>query len=310
MINGKTYYQILGVLPDAEDIVIKAAYRSLAQKYHPDKWDGDPDLSIKRMSEINCAYEELSDPKRRGEYERQYGGERNDAGATADESGSFVDDKEAEGFDEFVGETRKDWKIASKYYPSIERQYLQLRSLNKSLSLTFRKILLDTKAFAESSSLFERLRHKYLSTYFGDDPSIQDFAEILIKGRHREAALELNQIIFVLRHEVPSQRLIGDISIKFLTGSGENDFTSFLSGGTSKGRGFSGRLSAARARLRREQDDLSADHLVEVLCGRVIKRGGILDREITLWIHGQTFEFRSVRDYVEFVSKRYGGIVD
>ena len=36
----KDYYQTLGVLDDAEDIVIRAAYRALAQKYHPDKWRG------------------------------------------------------------------------------------------------------------------------------------------------------------------------------------------------------------------------------------------------------------------------------
>ena len=35
MINNKTYYQILGVTPDAEDIVIRAAYKVLSQRYHP-----------------------------------------------------------------------------------------------------------------------------------------------------------------------------------------------------------------------------------------------------------------------------------
>ena len=37
----KNLYQILGVLDTAEDIVIRAAYKALAQKYHPDKWSGD-----------------------------------------------------------------------------------------------------------------------------------------------------------------------------------------------------------------------------------------------------------------------------
>ena len=37
----KDYYCILGVIKSAEDIVIKAAYRALAQKYHPDKFEGD-----------------------------------------------------------------------------------------------------------------------------------------------------------------------------------------------------------------------------------------------------------------------------
>ena len=40
MANEKTYYQTLGVTPDAEDIVIRAAYKALSQRYHPDKFKG------------------------------------------------------------------------------------------------------------------------------------------------------------------------------------------------------------------------------------------------------------------------------
>jgi molecular chaperone DnaJ len=48
MLNGRTFYQILGVQPDAEDVVIKAAYRALSQRYHPDKWAGDPKVGSDR----------------------------------------------------------------------------------------------------------------------------------------------------------------------------------------------------------------------------------------------------------------------
>ena len=57
----KDYYRILGVLDDAEDIIIKAAYRALAQRYHPDKWSGDQVEATKRMAEINEAYSVLSE---------------------------------------------------------------------------------------------------------------------------------------------------------------------------------------------------------------------------------------------------------
>ena len=40
MNTDKDYYSILGVMPDAQDIVIKAAYRALAQRYHPDRAGG------------------------------------------------------------------------------------------------------------------------------------------------------------------------------------------------------------------------------------------------------------------------------
>ena len=61
----KDYYRILGVLDDAEDIIIRAAYKALAQRYHPDKWLGSPEEANRRMAEINEAYSVLSDPIKR-----------------------------------------------------------------------------------------------------------------------------------------------------------------------------------------------------------------------------------------------------
>ena len=55
-------YKILGVSPDASDEDIKTAYRALARKYHPDKYQGDSDMAEmagEKMKEINAAYDEI-----------------------------------------------------------------------------------------------------------------------------------------------------------------------------------------------------------------------------------------------------------
>src|SRR3954465_14550988 len=60
-------YKVLQVDPEAEDEVVQAAYRRLAQKYHPDV--AGPDAAA-RMTSINAAWELLRDPERRAALDR------------------------------------------------------------------------------------------------------------------------------------------------------------------------------------------------------------------------------------------------
>lgn len=66
----KNYYQILGVTEDAEPVVIRAAFKVLAKKYHPDSDTGYPEDGIEKMRLLNRAFEILNDPVRREIYDR------------------------------------------------------------------------------------------------------------------------------------------------------------------------------------------------------------------------------------------------
>lgn len=59
-------YTTLGVAPNATDDEIKKVYRSLAMRFHPDRNDA-PGAEV-RFKSITKAYEILSDPARREEY--------------------------------------------------------------------------------------------------------------------------------------------------------------------------------------------------------------------------------------------------
>lgn len=52
----KDYYAVLGVLPSAEEVVIRAAYKALAQRYHPDRHQGHEAESSRKMADLNEAY--------------------------------------------------------------------------------------------------------------------------------------------------------------------------------------------------------------------------------------------------------------
>lgn len=60
-------YKVLQVDSEAEDEVIQAAYRRLAQKYHPDVAGSD---GLDRMTAINAAWSLLRDPAQRADLDR------------------------------------------------------------------------------------------------------------------------------------------------------------------------------------------------------------------------------------------------
>jgi molecular chaperone DnaJ len=74
----KDYYEILGVKKGATEAELKKAFRKLARKYHPDVNPSDKTAETK-FKEMNEAYEVLSDPKKRQQYD-QFGHAAFDAG--------------------------------------------------------------------------------------------------------------------------------------------------------------------------------------------------------------------------------------
>lgn len=94
MADKRDYYEVLGVDKDASEQEIKKAFRKLARKYHPDVNPDDADAEA-RFKEINDAYETLSDPQKRQQYDQfgpdgpQFGGFGGPGGANF--NGDFGD---------------------------------------------------------------------------------------------------------------------------------------------------------------------------------------------------------------------------
>ena len=111
-------YEILGLTRDADEAAVKAAYRKLAKRHHPDLHPGDK-KAAERFQELNNANDLLSDPEKRARFDRGEidaeghevpprggfyrdfhggpGGERYSSGSQGDSAG-FTEDDIAEFF--------------------------------------------------------------------------------------------------------------------------------------------------------------------------------------------------------------------
>lgn len=70
MSNYRTHYDNLKVARNAPDAVIRAAYKALMQKYHPDKFEGTEQEALRIAKIIKQSFDALIDPVKRAEHDR------------------------------------------------------------------------------------------------------------------------------------------------------------------------------------------------------------------------------------------------
>ena len=71
MVERRDPYRILQVQPDADPDVVRAAYRVLARKIHPDAGSPLDDVRERKMTDLNWAYSVVRDPVKRRVWESE-----------------------------------------------------------------------------------------------------------------------------------------------------------------------------------------------------------------------------------------------
>ena len=272
------YYNVLGLVPSAEIAVIRAAYRALVTIYHPDK--NASSEAQEKIRTINIAYETLSDPTRR----KQYDASREQQAHNASSS-EFDCDKP---FD--ADPLEKAWAIAVSFYTSIDSDYNDLAKISWRLAFAFKLQLLEEQEYSNSKDIAYKLKAEYLTRYFGNDKEVRDYAEQLIKARELQAALYLNDIVNVMGKSVGIWSVTKKVSDKFPQ----------LSLKLEK------RILYARANCSNGWQDIAAAEQLLKLHGGFVKRS-LFSSKMIMTLDGKQLSFESSDEFCRYVLALYEG---
>ena len=187
MADVPDHYSTLGVLPSADIEIIRAAYRVLAKRFHPDTTTAPPDEAQKRFRQIQDAYEVLSDDSLRAKHDASRGASANDGDYDTETEETETD-----------AEQETVWQIAVEYFPEAQKHAKELARLSPSLALAFRVTLLRTRDFANTQLIAQQLRGEFLGRYFGQNEGVQRLAEICMLNERRDIAREINLAVKIL----------------------------------------------------------------------------------------------------------------
>jgi curved DNA-binding protein CbpA len=203
------HYATLGLHSGAEAVVITAAYRALAQRYHPDKWHGDSAEAHRRMSELNEAYRVLGSASLRAEYDAARG-----KGGDGDFS-STEREEYAQAFGAALDGLEGRWSVAVEIFPDLAGLREGLARTSTSLAFGFVTILLESKRYNERATLAAALERNFLERYFGKNATIIEYAKEIIADGHRDAARTLNHLVDVMGSEVDPSLLVHRIERQY-----------------------------------------------------------------------------------------------
>lgn len=136
---AQNYYQTLGVDRKADEKEIKSAYRKLARKYHPDVNPNDKSAEAK-FKEISEAYEVLSDPEKRAQYDQFGSNWENMSRAGAAQGGEYHFSTETGGFESIFENLFGSMRGGGFRMNTDDMQYMQPRDVEKEVEVPLEEI--------------------------------------------------------------------------------------------------------------------------------------------------------------------------
>jgi curved DNA-binding protein CbpA len=181
IVGSKDHYAALGLAPNADDVVVKAAYRALAKKHHPDRNSSNDQGASRKFREIQNAYEVLSDEEKRARYQQLLqGSRRHRASELSASSGGDVrvrlDDR---------------WEYLIQKHPDLGKIYSGYNHVSPALAARFRLLVLGSRLPGHFDYIARRLERQFCRRHFTQYGEVQSLARRLLARRNRHGLRQL-----------------------------------------------------------------------------------------------------------------------
>ena len=202
MDTNQDYYSILGVLKNAELLVIKAAHKAMLKIYHPDRYKGGKAEGTRITQKINEAYTTLKDPKLRIKYDKtfHYNNSESKNESTTNNTRDSINEQ---------------WNFITKYQPEIVKLEQNLKKISPEEAEVFKIEIIQHKQFAHAKKIATALENQYLTKHFGKDSEIREFARFLLFSNKRNVAKELNKAVTMFEDKIELDSVIQQIKLRF-----------------------------------------------------------------------------------------------
>ena len=153
------YYRVLGVALEAEEVVIRAAYRALMQRYHPDKAPhSQHGERAERILAIQEAYKVLSDPVLRRQYDLGLGSASFGLPAGFKAWGAKIESGELEpGASAAQALEAQSWNALLHCYPQLQAHYSRLLQTDPDMAVEYKTFLVELIAERMVDRAIERI---------------------------------------------------------------------------------------------------------------------------------------------------------
>ena len=102
----------------------------------------------------------------------------------------------------FSKQLQDEWLTVCEYYPTLDKYYQEILSVNKKIAFIFQAIIIDQKKFNNAKKIKNQLINKFLMKHFGTNKNIHNYVLLALKSymrskENQKGGSSMHQIVLI-----------------------------------------------------------------------------------------------------------------